>query len=41
MLAEALELHEGGREPVADDDLKQWGLDDVETGSKELPEFMR
>ena len=41
MLAEALELHEGGGEPVTDEDLEEWGLDDVEPGTKELPEFMR
>mgnify|MGYP002760225050 FL=1 len=41
MLAEALELHEGGGEPVTDEDLEEWGLDDVEPGSAELPEFMR
>lgn len=40
MLAEALELHEGGGEPVTDEDLAAFGLDpdgDVE----ELPEFMQ
>jgi hypothetical protein len=41
MLAEALELHEGGGEPVTDEDLKAWGLDDIEPGDKELPEFMQ
>lgn len=41
MLAEALELHEGGGDPVTDEDLAAWGLDDVEPGDKELPEFMQ
>jgi len=41
MLAEALELHEGGGEPVTDDDLEEWGIEDVELGDKELPEFMQ
>jgi hypothetical protein len=41
MLAEALELHEGSGESVTDEDLKTWGLDDVEPGDKELPEFMQ
>jgi hypothetical protein len=41
MLAEALELHEGDGEPVTDEDLKEWGLEDVEPGDAELPEFMQ
>ena len=41
MLAEALELHEGGGEPVTDADLGEWGIEDVELGNKELPEFMQ
>ncbi|QCW04731.1 type II toxin-antitoxin system HicB family antitoxin [Natrinema pallidum] len=41
MLAEALELHEGGGEPVTDADLEEWGLDPDATGDKELPEFMQ
>ena len=41
MLAEALELHEGGGEPVTDADLEEWGIEDVELGNKELPEFMQ
>ncbi|QGA82467.1 hypothetical protein LC1Hm_1419 [Halomicrobium sp. LC1Hm] len=41
MLAEALELHEGGGEPVTDDDLEEWGIDDAASGDKKLPEFMR
>jgi predicted RNase H-like HicB family nuclease len=41
MLAEALELHEGGGEPVTDEDLRQMGLDPDDTDDKELPEFMK
>ena len=41
MLAEALELHEGGGEPVDDEDLRELGLDPDEEGDEELPEFMR
>lgn len=41
MLAEALELHEGGGEPVTDEDLREFGLDPDDMGDKELPEFMR
>jgi hypothetical protein len=41
MLAEALELHEDGGEPVTDEDLEEWGLDNVAPDTKELPEFMR
>ena len=41
MLAEALELHEGGGEPVTDEDLRAWGLDDIEPGDRDLPEFMK
>jgi len=41
MLAEALELHEGGGEPVTDEDLGEWGLDPTETDDEELPDFMR
>ncbi len=40
MLAEALELHEGGGEPVTDNDLEEWGIDDVEPGDSELPDCM-
>lgn len=42
-LAEALELHEDGGEPVTDDDLAELGLDsdDVPDESAELPEFMQ
>ncbi|GAB7010742.1 type II toxin-antitoxin system HicB family antitoxin [Halorubrum trueperi] len=41
MLAEAIELHEGGGEPVTEEDLEEWGLEDAEPGDKELPEFMQ
>jgi hypothetical protein len=41
MLAEALELHENGGEPVTDEDFEEWGLDDVESGDEDLPEFMQ
>jgi len=41
MLAEALTLHEGGGEPVTDDDLEEWELDPEEKADADLPEFMR
>jgi predicted RNase H-like HicB family nuclease len=41
MLAEALELHEGGGEPVTDEDLREWGLAPDDFDTKELPEFMQ
>ncbi|WP_436909706.1 type II toxin-antitoxin system HicB family antitoxin [Halosimplex marinum] len=41
MLAEALELHEGGGEPVTDDDLREMGLDPEADGDEDLPDFMR
>jgi predicted RNase H-like HicB family nuclease len=41
MLAEALELHEGGGEPVDDDDLHEFGLDPDDEDDEGLPEFMR
>jgi hypothetical protein len=41
MLAEALMLHEGGGEPVTDEDLEEWGLDTDSEGAEELPEFMQ
>jgi len=41
MLAEAIELHEGGGEPLTEDDLEEWGLEDTDPGDKELPEFMQ
>jgi predicted RNase H-like HicB family nuclease len=40
-LAEVLELHEGGGEPVTDEDLREWGLDPDDFDTKELPEFMQ
>jgi predicted RNase H-like HicB family nuclease len=41
MLAEALELHAGGGEPVTEEDLEEFGLDPDNFGDKELPEFMK
>lgn len=41
MLAEALELHEGGGEPVSDDDLRELGIDPDDADDRELPEFMQ
>jgi len=41
MLAEVLELHEGGGDPVDDDDLREFGLDSDDAGDEELPDFMR
>lgn len=41
MLAEALELHAGGGDPVTDEDLTEWGLADSEPGDRDIPEFMR
>ncbi|OYR56727.1 type II toxin-antitoxin system HicB family antitoxin [Halorubrum halodurans] len=41
MLAEAIELHEDGGEPVTDEDLEEWGLEDTKPGVEELPEFMK
>jgi hypothetical protein len=41
MLAEALELHAGGGEPVSDDDLREFGLDPDDVGDEPLPEFMQ
>ena len=40
MLAEALELHEGGGDPITEADLEEWGLNDIEQGHEDLPEFM-
>ena len=40
MLAEALELHEGGGEPVSNEDLQEMGLDPDDVGGEDLPEFM-
>jgi predicted RNase H-like HicB family nuclease len=41
MLAEALELHEGGGDPVTDEDLREWGLDPDDFDTEDLPEFMQ
>lgn len=41
MLSEALKLHEGGGDPVTDEDLKEFGLDPFEIEDKELPDFLR
>ncbi len=41
MLAEALELHAGGGDPVTDEDLEEFGLDPDDFDDKELPEFMQ
>ena len=41
MLAEALELHEGGGESVEDEDLREFGLDPDGGDGEELPEFMK
>ena len=41
MLAEGLELHEGGGDPVTDEDLHEWGLAPDDFDTKELPEFVQ
>jgi len=41
MLAEALELHAGSGEPVTDDDLREFGLNQNDVDDKPLPEFMQ
>ena len=41
MLAEAIELHEGGGEPVTDEDLEERDLEDTEPGDEEILEFMK
>jgi len=41
MLAEALTLHEGGGEPVTDEDLEEWGLDTDAGDDEPLPDFMQ
>lgn len=41
MLAEALELHAGGGEPVTDDDLREFGLEPDDVDDKPLPDFMQ
>jgi len=41
MLAEALELHEGGGESVTDEGLREWDLDPDDFDDEDLPEFLR
>lgn len=41
MLAEALTLHEGGGDPVTNDDLDAWGMDPESENDDSLPEFMQ
>jgi hypothetical protein len=41
MLAEALTLHEGGGDPVSDEDLEEMGLDPEDRGDEDLPDFMQ
>lgn len=41
MLAEALELHDGGGEPVTDEDLRELGVEPDEFDDEDLPEFMQ
>ncbi|WP_424007658.1 type II toxin-antitoxin system HicB family antitoxin [Haloferax denitrificans] len=41
MLSEALLLHEGGGEPITDEDLEELGLDPDEFDDRELPDFMQ
>lgn len=39
MLADALELHTGGGEPVTDEDLREWGIDpDTIPDGPQVPE---
>jgi len=40
-LAEVLELHAGGGEPITDDDMEAMGLDPDAEGDEELPDFMQ
>lgn len=42
MLAEAIELHEGGGEPVTDEDLEAFGLDpeDARGDTTDAPDFL-
>jgi hypothetical protein len=40
MLAEALALHEGGGDPVTDDDLREFGLAPDDEDDRDVPEFM-
>lgn len=41
MLAEALELHEGGGDPATEEDLREFGLDSDDEDERDLPEFMQ
>ncbi len=41
MLAEALELHEGGGKPVTQADLKELGIDPDAVGDNELPDVLQ
>lgn len=41
MLAEALELHEGGGEPITEDDLREFGLDPDDEDDRDLPDSMQ
>lgn len=41
MLAEALELHEGGGESVTEDDLREFGLDPDDEDDRDLPDSMQ
>ncbi len=41
MLAEALELHEEGGEPVDDADLREFGLDPDDEGDDTMPKFIQ
>ena len=40
-LAEVLALHNGEGEPVADEDLREFGLDPEAVGNEPLPDFMQ
>jgi len=42
-LSEVLTLHEGGGEPITEEDLKEFGIEDLEVADepKELPDFMQ
>jgi predicted RNase H-like HicB family nuclease len=40
-LAEVLELHVGGGEPITDEDLEAMRLDPDDAGDKELPDFLK
>ncbi|QCC47517.1 type II toxin-antitoxin system HicB family antitoxin [Halobellus limi] len=43
LLSEVLELHEGGGEPITEEDLEEFGIEDLETPDepKELPDFLQ